>query len=84
MTPEELKLICRVWQDNGSDDPTGQWLELWDGGDSDEHPDERDAIIAIATACGLPTEMTARRVLSPKAAREAASVRSLRGNNFIP
>jgi hypothetical protein len=63
MTPEELKLICRVWQDNGSDDPTGQWLELWDGGQSDDYPDERDAILASATACGLPAEMTARRVL---------------------
>jgi hypothetical protein len=57
MTPDELRVICQVWQDKGSDDPTGQWLELWDGGDADEFPKERDAIIAIAADCGLPTEM---------------------------
>ncbi len=53
MTQDELDRICRVWADVGSDDPTDRWLELWDGGDADDHPEQRDAIIAIATACGL-------------------------------
>ena len=53
MTQDELDLICQVWADSGSDDPTDRWLELWDGGDADEHPQERDAIITIATELGL-------------------------------
>ncbi|MFW6773786.1 hypothetical protein ACOACO_05850 [Nocardioides sp. CPCC 205120] len=53
MTQDELDRICRVWADAGSDDPTDRWLELWDGGTADDHPEERDAIVAIATACGL-------------------------------
>lgn len=53
MTQNELDRICRVWADEGSDDPTDRWLELWDGGDADDHAEERDAIIAIAIACGL-------------------------------
>ncbi|WP_345272224.1 hypothetical protein [Nocardioides nanhaiensis] len=57
MTQTELDLVCRVWADAGSDDPTDRWLLLWDGGDADDHPQERDAIIAVATACGLQTQM---------------------------
>lgn len=57
MTRSELDLVCRVWADVGSDDPTDRWLLLWDGGDADDHPRERDAIIAVATACGLGTRM---------------------------
>ncbi|RKW70213.1 hypothetical protein [Galactobacter caseinivorans] len=57
MTQAELDLICQVWADNGSDDPTDQWLELWDGGDADEYPEQRDAILAVATAVGLETSM---------------------------
>ena len=53
MTQDELDRVCRVWADQGSDDPTDSWLRLWDGGDADEHPDERDAILDIARACGL-------------------------------
>lgn len=53
LTPDELTLICRVWSNKGSDDPTGQWLELWDGGDANMFPEERDAILAVATSCGL-------------------------------
>lgn len=57
MTQAELDQICDVWADSGSDDPTDQWLNLWDGGDADEHPQERDAIIAIATSVGLTAEV---------------------------
>ncbi len=53
MTQDELDRICRVWADVGSDDPTDRWLQLWDGGDADDHPGDRDAIMAIAAACGL-------------------------------
>ncbi|MEV7431250.1 hypothetical protein AB0N29_16665 [Nocardioides sp. NPDC092400] len=53
MTQDELDLICRVWAAEGSDDPADRWLQLWDGGDADAHPEERDAIVATATACGL-------------------------------
>ena len=53
MSQDELDQICSVWADKGSDDPTDRWLELWDGGDADHHQQERDAIIAIATDCGL-------------------------------
>lgn len=60
MTQEELDRICRIWADKGSDDPTGEWMELWDGGDADEYPEERDAIIAIATDCGLRAGMENR------------------------
>lgn len=56
-TQDELDLICGVWADWGSDDPTGIWMELWDGGDADKHPIERDAIIAIANECGLEAEV---------------------------
>jgi hypothetical protein len=57
MTQDELDRICRVWADEGSDDPTDQWLELWDGGDADDEPEARDAIIAIATDCGLEAKV---------------------------
>lgn len=57
MSQAELDLICQVWADKGSDDPTDQWLELWDGGDADEYPEQRDAILAVATAVGLETSM---------------------------
>ncbi|ARU51284.1 hypothetical protein JN535_11440 [Cellulosimicrobium cellulans] len=53
MTQDELDRICRVWADCGSDDPTDRWLELWDGGDADDHPEQRDAIVAIAREVGL-------------------------------
>jgi hypothetical protein len=44
MTQEELDRICRIWA----------------GGDADEYPEERDAIIAIATDCGLRAGMENR------------------------
>ena len=53
MTQDELDLICQVWADAGSDDPTDTWLELWDGGDADEHPEKRDAIVAVANDVGI-------------------------------
>lgn len=63
MTQDELDTICRVWADAGSDDPTDRWLELWDGGDADDHPEERDAIIAIARDCGLEARVDENGVL---------------------
>jgi hypothetical protein len=57
MTQDELNRICRVWADVGSDDPTDRWHQIWDGGDADDHPEERDAIIAIAADCGLETKI---------------------------
>lgn len=57
MTQPELDLVCQIWADAGSDDPTDHWLQLWDGGDADAHPRERDAVIALATDCGLQTRM---------------------------
>lgn len=57
MTQDELDLICGVWDEVGSVDPTDQWLELWDGGDADDYPAERDAIVALAAACGLESKM---------------------------
>lgn len=57
MTQDELDLICRVWADAGSDDPTDRWLELWDGGTADDHAEERDAIVVVADACGLETRL---------------------------
>ncbi|MCQ9368370.1 hypothetical protein NQ036_08995 [Brevibacterium sp. 91QC2O2] len=57
MTQDELDLICSVWADAGSDDPTDQWLELWDGGDADDHVEQRDAIIAIAQDVGIESRI---------------------------
>ncbi|MDT9593929.1 hypothetical protein RDV89_12680 [Nocardioides zeae] len=57
MTQDELDLVCRHWADHGSDDPTDRWLQLWDGGDADEHPAERDAIVEVATRVGLETKV---------------------------
>ncbi|CAM3415327.1 hypothetical protein [Stackebrandtia soli] len=53
MNQGELDLICRIWADCGSDDPTDRWLQLWDGGDADDHPEQRDAVIALAKEVGL-------------------------------
>lgn len=57
MTQDELDLVCQVWADKGSDDSTGQWMELWDGGDSGEDPERRDAIVALADELGLQHEV---------------------------
>ncbi|WP_134321809.1 hypothetical protein [Cumulibacter soli] len=57
MTQDELDLICRVWADEGSDDSTDTWLELWDGGDADDNPEKRDAIIAVAAEVGIEAEV---------------------------
>ena len=59
MTRSELDLVCGVWADAGSDDPTDRWLQLWDGGDADAHARERDAILALAEDCGLQARMVA-------------------------
>lgn len=57
MTQDELDLICRVWADCGSDEATDRWLQLWDGGNSADQPEKRDAIVGVAEACGLETKV---------------------------
>ena len=57
MTQAELDTICEAWDLVGSHDSTDNRMDLWDGGDADEHPDTRDEIIAIARDCGLATEV---------------------------
>lgn len=57
MTQDELDLVCGIWDEVGSHDATNQWMELWDGGEADDHPEQRDAIIALAKDCGLIAEV---------------------------
>lgn len=65
LTQDQLDHFCRVWADDGYDDPTDEYFVLFSGGDANENP-ARAGIEAICLDVGLPTEIRDGELWVPK------------------